>query len=99
MTGRLAWLAALCCALFALPARAQPQPDAADEAQEPPRDHGQEPLEVAATDSPRAALERFLEFTRADMYTEAARFLDLGAIEPARGPELAPCYDPFYNDF
>lgn len=45
--------------------------------------------EPVAHDSPRAAVQQFLELCRRSRYAEAAAYLDLGRNEKERGPELA----------
>jgi MscS family membrane protein len=42
-----------------------------------------------APDSPRASLQRFLDLSRETRFSDAAAYLDLTAVDAARGPELA----------
>ncbi len=81
---RVALAAAACAALLAGSAAAAPA------RQDPP----QPAAEAQATttverDSPRASLERYLEFCRAGDFASASRYLALPRELRARGPELA----------
>jgi MscS family membrane protein len=45
--------------------------------------------EKSAPDSPRAAMSEFTRFTRSGDYEQAARYLDLSAVDKSEGPNLA----------
>ena len=45
--------------------------------------------EKPAPDSPRAAMSEFTRYTRSGEYDQAARYLDLSAVDPSDGPVLA----------
>src|SRR5262245_48876748 len=91
MNGRSVWIWAagawlLCAPAFAQlpapagrgPADAQADAGTATDAQ----------IELPV-DSPRNAVLRYLALVRSEQLDEAARFLDLGGQDQARGPELA----------
>src|SRR5690349_12250069 len=78
-------------AMLAAPvARAQPVVPRSQGVAGRPGDAGvEESADAPAPDSPRASVTRFLELCRAGAYSDAAQYLELGARDPAEGPELA----------